>query len=364
MKYLVTFFFLLHSIVLRAQNQNVGIGTGSPHPSAILDLNSTSKGLLLPRMNTTQRLGIPGVGGLMVYDTDYKEFYQHDGSVWRKLLNSTFWNSSPTRRWIYSVGDSVGIGTSTPDARLEVVGNVKTSARIDAGGIIEANGLRSTSTLYVAGASTLSGNVVSLGAAYVTGGITSNEGLTINNSAGILEFAGGGTDKGFVQLSGDNLRIGTFSTNTEGKFVIRTGGADHVVVDNTGNVGVGTSAPDNKLHVAGSVKVTTGKIVDEDEKSLVPLAWGYFNQNGTKLRGSQNIVVTTVDMIGGVYQKYRVQVVGYTDLSDACVIVTPRNENERLTSTKWESGQLKLWFSADNFYSQGLPCAFSVIIYR
>src|SRR6218665_1587165 len=101
--------------------QSVGIGTSSPNASAQLEIASTTKGLLLPRMTSAQRVAIASpAAGLMVFDTDFKEYYQHDGSAWRKLLNSSFWNSSATRKWIYNTTDSIGIGTSSPDERLHV----------------------------------------------------------------------------------------------------------------------------------------------------------------------------------------------------------------------------------------------------
>ena len=69
--------------------QNVGIGTTSPNSSAILDLSSTTRGLLIPRMNTGQRTAIVSpTAGLIVFDTDFKEYYHHDGTSWRKLLNN------------------------------------------------------------------------------------------------------------------------------------------------------------------------------------------------------------------------------------------------------------------------------------
>lgn len=64
-----------------AQNDNVGIGTTVPHENAILDISSVEKGLLLPRLNTLQRLAVnptAGSDGLMVYDTDLDEFCYWD----------------------------------------------------------------------------------------------------------------------------------------------------------------------------------------------------------------------------------------------------------------------------------------------
>jgi hypothetical protein len=49
-----------------------------------------------------------------------------------------------------------------------------------------------------------------------------------------LSLRNGSTEKGFVQLSGENLRVGTFSGNNTGHFVVRTNGADHLEVDENG----------------------------------------------------------------------------------------------------------------------------------
>lgn len=52
-------------------NGNVGFGTTSPNAGAILDLSSTSKALLLPRMTKTQRNAIASLAaGMAVYQTD------------------------------------------------------------------------------------------------------------------------------------------------------------------------------------------------------------------------------------------------------------------------------------------------------
>lgn len=51
----------------------VGIYNDAPDPSSTLDIQSTTKGLLIPRMNTAQKLTIPvstSRNGLLVYDTD------------------------------------------------------------------------------------------------------------------------------------------------------------------------------------------------------------------------------------------------------------------------------------------------------
>lgn len=76
---LVSFLLLILSLTLNAQ---VGIGTSTPDASSLLDLNSTSKGLLTPRMTTTQRNAIVSpADGLMVYDTTLKVFYYYVAST-------------------------------------------------------------------------------------------------------------------------------------------------------------------------------------------------------------------------------------------------------------------------------------------
>ncbi|MPT34860.1 MAG: hypothetical protein E2604_07185, partial [Flavobacterium sp.] len=53
----------------------VGIGTTMPDASSLLDMTSTSKGLLTPRMTTAQRTAITSpANGLLVYDTDIKSY--------------------------------------------------------------------------------------------------------------------------------------------------------------------------------------------------------------------------------------------------------------------------------------------------
>ncbi|MDW7997063.1 MAG: hypothetical protein RMJ46_05220, partial [Bacteroidota bacterium] len=63
--------------------QNVGIGTNAPHSSALLDLESTTQGLLVPRMTQAQRNAIASPAtGLIIYQTDNNPgFYYHNGTT-------------------------------------------------------------------------------------------------------------------------------------------------------------------------------------------------------------------------------------------------------------------------------------------
>ena len=70
---------------------NVAIGTTSPNASSILDITSTTKGVLFPRMTTAQINDIASpADGLTVYNTTLKVicFYDSSAAVWKKVSHS------------------------------------------------------------------------------------------------------------------------------------------------------------------------------------------------------------------------------------------------------------------------------------
>lgn len=64
----------------------IGVGTTSPATSAVLDLSSTSKGFLIPRMSTAQRdaIATPATG-LQIYNTTLSQLNYYDGIAWQTL---------------------------------------------------------------------------------------------------------------------------------------------------------------------------------------------------------------------------------------------------------------------------------------
>ena len=63
---------------------SVGIGVASPSASAILQADSTTKGMLPPRMTTTQRDAITSPAtGLIVYDTTVNKLSVYNGTTWK-----------------------------------------------------------------------------------------------------------------------------------------------------------------------------------------------------------------------------------------------------------------------------------------
>jgi phage-related tail fiber protein len=83
---------------------NVGIGTGAPQASALLDVASTTQGFAMPRMTSAQRRAIASpVTGLQVFDTNLNGVYYWTGSKWDAL-------STPVGTVIYFAGSSAPAG--------------------------------------------------------------------------------------------------------------------------------------------------------------------------------------------------------------------------------------------------------------
>lgn len=84
--FLLISFFIGGPIIVKAQ-QNVGIGTTTPNNSAILDLTSNDRGILIPRMTTAQRLAISlPATGLLVYDSSLNQFWYYNGTLWVQAI--------------------------------------------------------------------------------------------------------------------------------------------------------------------------------------------------------------------------------------------------------------------------------------
>lgn len=134
-------FILLLSATVSAHAQ-VAIGTATPHASAQLDITSTVRGLLMPRMTAAQRTAIASpAAGLLVFQTDAPAgVYLYVGGAWAQIStssgiasgsqfgNTPYWNGAfwvTNSNNLFNNGGSIGIGTSSPGAKLDVVGNVR-----------------------------------------------------------------------------------------------------------------------------------------------------------------------------------------------------------------------------------------------
>ncbi|WAC00912.1 hypothetical protein N7U66_11795 [Lacinutrix neustonica] len=84
----ITCFLVVSLTVIHQSFSQVGINTTTPDASAVLDVSSTTQGMLTPRMTTVQRVAIASPAqGLLVFDTDDTVFYFYDGATWFPIVS-------------------------------------------------------------------------------------------------------------------------------------------------------------------------------------------------------------------------------------------------------------------------------------
>ncbi len=163
---------LMVSILVTSQ---VGINTTTPDASSLLDLNSTNRGFLAPRMTTTQRLAITApADGLMVYDTTSKLFYYYVSSTssWSPI------NSSVSGRSNFKRIKSTDVLSTVLASELAAGGGTRY--------------VMNSNTLYEINGQVQFDFPIDLNNAYIHG-LDSNDDIITRSSGNIFEGATGGS---------------------------------------------------------------------------------------------------------------------------------------------------------------------------
>lgn len=265
----------------------VGIGTTSPHASAALEIETTNKGFLAPRVALTSNSDVATIAspatGLMIYNTAtagtspntvVPGYYYYSGSKWERLVVT-----SPDATVDFNTANpNTGSPTFTP--------NTPASADYIYVSSVDAsqwfwNG--STYVTYVAPASTAwnLANTTNDAGNNKTANIwrTGNVGIGMNNPTAPLDVQSS-LNSTYVStakfLAPNNITAGnatllnfgvsaTTGNSADWRYVYQANGAASNRVDfgmssyaapmisylNSGNVGIGTVAPSTKLHIQG-----------------------------------------------------------------------------------------------------------------
>jgi len=159
------FKFMIFCLLFSSYNvfSQVGINTTNPHTSSALDINSTTKGLLIPRIDSAARVGMTGMANsLLVYDTNKRLFfyYQERDAKWYALnaWQAEIIENGGNTDTITTTFSSVGIGTKTPAKKLDVIGDIGATKTITAGQSITAPKIYGEGVTPVGGIIMWSGN--------------------------------------------------------------------------------------------------------------------------------------------------------------------------------------------------------------
>ena len=118
----LTGYILALTLLIAGKTQaqtSIGIGTTTPDANAVLDINSTQKGLLLPRLNTVQQNTLASIltaaeTGMIVIDANSGQQISWTGSSW-KTLAATSPLTAKTPLTVASNNIKINSGTNVGD---------------------------------------------------------------------------------------------------------------------------------------------------------------------------------------------------------------------------------------------------------
>jgi hypothetical protein len=352
----------------KASAQSFAINTtgAAADNSAILDITSTSKGMLVPRVSTAQRTAIASPAkGLMVYDSTVNQFAYYNGTAWQ-LLNAgaSSWTVSGTNQYSAVTGQ-VGIGTATPTDKLHVVGNLK----LDGGKMTVTN---SSNSVYVGNSAGQGDNLST-----VLGNTAIGTNSMVSNASGYSNTAVGYEAMRMNNVSGaaENTVVGAWAlrNNTTGvdNAVLGSGGG----ISNVGgsrNTFVGRFAGrynngSNNVFLgnrAGQDETGSDKLYISNSNTTAPLIYGDFANHLLKVNGTLNVndAYNLPTTVGTANQVLQTNGAGQTNWVNATSLVITETDPQVAAATtnyipKWNGTALVDGIVFDNGTSVGIGMA-------
>ncbi len=251
----------LCSAQLNAQSVAINTDGSTANTSAILDVKSTTKGLLIPRLTQTQRNAVTTPAtGLLIYQTDNTPgYYFYNGSAWTSLTASgagVGWASNGANIYASNSGN-VGIDITTPSNKFQI-GSVGSSGysgnQFAIGNDTNALGLNQGSSFAQFSSNT---NI-----ALVPKNGSGNLGINVTNPLNTLQIGSVGT----TGYSGYHIAIGN---GTEALGIYQRAGSfanaelystsNMILMPKSGSgyLGINTTTPSNKLQI-GNIATSLG----------------------------------------------------------------------------------------------------------
>ena len=331
MKKIIFLLFIFISVGLNAQN--IVISDDSSYNSitnnAILEIHSANnnKGILVPRMSTTQREAIPTAAvdeGLIVYDTTTKSFWVWDGFNWVELSDKqTLSFDNSTGELTISNGNTVTIPLSS-------------------------GGDNWGSQVVITDGTTLTGNGTSSNPLAVNGDLTDDQNLSLSgntlsiengNSVDLSSFMDN-TDDQILSITGHNLSIENGNTVTlpDNQTLTLTGNTLSIENGNSVDLsGINTDAQTlslsgNTLSISGGNSVDLSGYLDNTDNQTLSLSGTTLSiSGGNNVDISSAITSTAWSLTGNSGTTPGTNFIGTTDNNDL-VFKTNNAEHMRLTS--------------------------------
>ena len=384
-KLILPFLVLFCSISLHAQ---VGIGIETPHASSILDVTSTSKGLLMPRMTTVERDAIASPAtGLFVFNTTTNNLNMFNGVIWYEFtttatqgLVSSINTAGATTSGTLTAGSAAssvttsftyagGNGKPYPTQSYSSTGVTGLTATLTAGTM--ANGIGSLSytitgtpsgsgtatfTITVGGQTstfsvTVYGTIASIACGSATHNGTLTSGVAASSVNSVISYSGGngGTHSG--QTVASTGVTGLTATLTAGTFASGGGTLTYNITGTPSAAGTATFAISiggqtcslTRTVVAGTVACLVGTTTVVDVTTSTGKTWMDRNLGAHQAATSS----TDAQAFGDLYQWGRGndghQCRTSATTSSPSSIDTPSNGNFILGNPNWRSTTTSLW---------------------